>query len=173
MFDGVTHRCPIHLRMFCSIPIRANRAHTFHRQHQCRRGKTKEKDLGKKRKCFVNQATNPIHRDIFDAWVDMCSFFSTLDWFFSPIYSTGRYINPSSTTTAAPGAHLHPTLTLSDSDNRDPVSSAILKASINQQQRGKSPVTTVASSLPTHSYYTRSKSVGDSAVSPSHSCFSF
>lgn len=49
-------------------------------------------------------------------------------------------------------------LTISDSDNRDPISSAILKATSNQQYRGKSPMTNTAP-LPTHSYYTRSKSV--------------
>jgi hypothetical protein len=48
------------------------------------------------------------------------------------------------------------TLTISDSDNRDPISSAILKSSVN---RGKSPIATNTNSLPTHSYYTRSKSV--------------
>jgi hypothetical protein len=52
------------------------------------------------------------------------------------------------------------TLTISDSDNRDPISSAILKSSSNQQYRGKSPMTNT-SPLPTHSYYTRSKSVID------------
>lgn len=156
MFDEVMRPCPIHLRMFCSIPIRENLVLIYHRQHQWQRGKTKRKDLWRERKCFVNQAHNPIQRQIFDAWVDICSFFIMLDWVFSPIYSTGRYINPSSTTITS---HVNPTLTLSDSDNRDPVSSAVLRASINQQQRGKSPVTTVASSLPTHSYYTRSKSV--------------
>jgi hypothetical protein len=50
------------------------------------------------------------------------------------------------------------TLSISDSDNRDPISSAILKATSNQQYRGKSPMTNTAP-LPTHSYYTRSKSV--------------
>ena len=68
------------------------------------------------------------------------------------MYPGGRYI--SSTTHPNIGS----ALSISDSANRDPVSSAILKASGNQQYRGKSPLPT-AGSLPTHSYYTRSKSV--------------
>jgi hypothetical protein len=68
------------------------------------------------------------------------------------MYPSGRYI--SSTTNNNIGT----TLTISDSDNRDPISSAILKATANQQYRGKSPMTNSAP-LSTHSYYTRSKSV--------------
>ena len=68
------------------------------------------------------------------------------------MYPAGRYI--SSTTHPNIGT----ALSISDSANRDPVSSAILKASGNQQYRGKSPLPN-AGSLPTHSYYTRSKSV--------------
>ena len=64
------------------------------------------------------------------------------------MYSTGRYM--SATTT-----NVNPTLTISDSDNRDPVSSVMIKTS----QRGKSPMSTNPTSFPTHSYYTRSKSV--------------
>lgn len=61
------------------------------------------------------------------------------------IYPTGRYASS--------------TLMPSDSDNRDPVASAVLKASINQQYRGKSPVNLSNSTAsPSHSYYTRSKS---------------
>jgi len=65
----------------------------------------------------------------------------------TPIYPTNRYL---STTTN----NVNTTLTISDSDNRDPVSSIMLKSS----QRGKSPMTTNTTSFPTHSYYTRSKS---------------
>jgi hypothetical protein len=67
----------------------------------------------------------------------------------TPMYPSGRYI---SSTTNNIGA----TLAVSDSDNRDIISSAILKAS-NQQHRGKSQMTNT-NPLPTHSYYTRSKS---------------
>ncbi len=52
---------------------------------------------------------------------------------------------------------MYPTLTISDSNNRDHVSSVMLKTSY----RGKSPMTTNTTSYPTHSYYTRSKSVND------------
>ena len=69
------------------------------------------------------------------------------------MYSSGNYIN-STTNNNTYGT----TLTISDSDNRDPITSAILKASSHQHYRGKSPVTN-SSPLPTHSYYTRSKSV--------------
>jgi hypothetical protein len=69
---------------------------------------------------------------------------------FSPIYPTGRYM----------GSHMNTTLTISDSDNRDPISSAILKAT----HRGKSPMGTNTNSFPTHSYYTRSKSVHDFVI---------
>ena len=67
------------------------------------------------------------------------------------MYSSGQYINNN---------NLGTTLTLSDSDNRDPISSSMLKSSSHhhQQYRGKSPVTN-PTPLPTHSYYTRSKSV--------------
>jgi len=72
------------------------------------------------------------------------------------MFSTGRYVSPQT--------HQHPlgtSITLSNSNNRDPISSAILKASTHQQHqhhnRGKSPMTN-ATPLPTHSYYTRSKS---------------
>jgi hypothetical protein len=65
----------------------------------------------------------------------------------TPIYPTNRYLN---TTTH----HVNAMLTISDSDNRDPVSSVMLKTS----QRGKSPMATNPNSFPTHSYYTRSKS---------------
>jgi hypothetical protein len=73
------------------------------------------------------------------------------------MYSSGRYLN---TSTNNNSNNYGPTLTLSDSDNRDPIASAILKASSNQSYRGKSPMTN-SMSLPTHSYYTRSKSVFD------------
>lgn len=69
------------------------------------------------------------------------------------MYSTGRY------TGSTLNDNLGTTLTISDSDNRDPVSSAILKSSSNQQYRGKSPMANTTTPLPTHSYYTRSKSV--------------
>ncbi|UJR28276.1 hypothetical protein I4U23_009526 [Adineta vaga] len=69
----------------------------------------------------------------------------------TPMYSSGRYM------TSTLNDNMGTTLTISDSDNRDPVSSAILKTSSNQQYRGKSPVTN-NTPLPTHSYYTRSKS---------------
>ncbi|CAF0908973.1 unnamed protein product [Rotaria sordida] len=65
----------------------------------------------------------------------------------TPIYSTGRYMHGTTNNT-------NTTLTISDTDNRDPISSTILKSS----QRGKSPITTTTNRLPTHSYYTRSKS---------------
>jgi hypothetical protein len=68
------------------------------------------------------------------------------------MYPSGRY------TSITSNNNMGTTLTISDSDNRDPISSAILKASSNQQHRGKSPITNTAP-LPTHSYYTRSKSV--------------
>jgi hypothetical protein len=68
------------------------------------------------------------------------------------MYPSGRYM--SSTTTNNFGT----TLSLSDSDNRDPITSAMLKAASNQPYRGKSPMANTAP-LPTHSYYTRSKSV--------------
>jgi len=68
------------------------------------------------------------------------------------MYSSGRYMS------STLNDNLGTTLTISDSDNRDPVSSAILKTSSNQQYRGKSPMTNTTP-LPTHSYYTRSKSV--------------
>ena len=64
---------------------------------------------------------------------------------FSP---TTRYMNSTMNNT-------NTTLTKSDSNNRDPISSTILR----NFQRGKSPMTTANTSLPTHSYYTRSKSV--------------
>ncbi|CAF3158337.1 unnamed protein product [Rotaria socialis] len=70
------------------------------------------------------------------------------------MYPSGRYI---STITNNNNNNLGTTLTISDSDNRDPVSSAILKVSSNQPYRGKSQLTNTTS-LPTHSYYTRSKS---------------
>ena len=72
---------------------------------------------------------------------------------FSPVYpSSGRYMHATTSNTNA-------TLTVSDTDNRDPISSTIYKST----QRGKSPATTMSSTtLPTHSYYTRSKSVDDS-----------
>ncbi|CAF1320383.1 unnamed protein product [Adineta ricciae] len=70
----------------------------------------------------------------------------------TPTYSSGRYM------TSALNDNMGTTLTISDSANRDPVSSAILKTSSNQQYRGKSPIANTTSS-PTHSYYTRSKSV--------------
>lgn len=73
-------------------------------------------------------------------------------FYFSPIYPSSRY------TGSITNNNLGTTLTISDSDNRDPISSAILKATSNQSYRGKSPVTN-ATPLPTHSYYTRSKSV--------------
>lgn len=60
------------------------------------------------------------------------------------IYSQNHYIT----------SNANSTLTVSDSDNRHPISSVVLKAS----QRGKSPLTTNSNSFPTHSYYTRSKS---------------
>ncbi|CAF3535067.1 unnamed protein product [Adineta steineri] len=69
----------------------------------------------------------------------------------APMYSSGRYMS------SALNDNIGTTLTISDSDNRDPVSSAILKTSSNQQYRGKSPITNTTP-LPTHSYYTRSKS---------------
>ncbi|CAF0923882.1 unnamed protein product [Adineta ricciae] len=69
----------------------------------------------------------------------------------TPMYSSGRYM------TSALNDNMGTTLTISDSANRDPVSSAILKTSSNQQYRGKSPIANTTSS-PTHSYYTRSKS---------------
>ncbi|CAF1261379.1 unnamed protein product [Rotaria sordida] len=65
----------------------------------------------------------------------------------TPIYSTGRYMHGTTNNT-------NTTLTISDTDNRDPISSTILKSS----QRGKSPITTTTNRFPTHSYYTRSKS---------------
>ncbi|CAM4742975.1 unnamed protein product [Rotaria magnacalcarata] len=73
----------------------------------------------------------------------------------TPMYPSGRYI---STITNNNNNNLGTALTISDSDNRDPVSSAILKVSSNQPYRGKSQLTNTTS-LPTHSYYTRSKSV--------------
>ncbi|CAF5083341.1 unnamed protein product, partial [Rotaria magnacalcarata] len=72
----------------------------------------------------------------------------------TPMYPSGRYI---STITNNNNNNLGTALTISDSDNRDPVSSAILKVSSNQPYRGKSQLTNTTS-LPTHSYYTRSKS---------------
>lgn len=66
----------------------------------------------------------------------------------TPMYSSGQYMNNN---------NLGATLTLSDSDNRDSVSSNMLKNSSYQQYRGKSPVSN-PTSLPAHSYYTRSKS---------------
>jgi hypothetical protein len=69
------------------------------------------------------------------------------------MYPSGRYM--SSTTNNNFGT----TLTISDSDNRDPIASAILKAASNQPYRGKSPMANTTTPLPTHSYYTRSKSV--------------
>ena len=68
------------------------------------------------------------------------------------MYPTGRYFSSSM------NPNIGAALSISDSANRDPVSSSILKASGNQQYRGKSPLPN-AGSLPTHSYYTRSKSV--------------
>ncbi|CAF0887483.1 unnamed protein product [Rotaria sp. Silwood1] len=66
----------------------------------------------------------------------------------TPIYPTGRYMHTTTSNTNS-------TLTISDTDNRDPISSTILKSS----PRGKSPITTTTThTLPTHSYYTRSKS---------------
>ncbi|CAF3967910.1 unnamed protein product [Rotaria sp. Silwood2] len=65
----------------------------------------------------------------------------------TPIYSTGRYMHTTTRNT-------NTTLTISDTDNRDSISSTMLKSS----QRGKSPMTTTTNTLPTHSYYTRSKS---------------
>ncbi len=64
------------------------------------------------------------------------------------MYSTSRYLSTTMN-------NVNPTLTISDSDNRDPVSSVMIKTS----QRGKSPMATNPTSYPTHSYYTRSKSV--------------
>ncbi|CAF3360316.1 unnamed protein product [Rotaria sp. Silwood1] len=74
----------------------------------------------------------------------------------NPMYPSGRYI--SSITNNNNNNNIGTTLTVSDSDNRDPISSAILKVSSSQQHRGKSQMTNNIS-LPTHSYYTRSKSV--------------
>ncbi|CAF2569255.1 unnamed protein product [Rotaria sp. Silwood2] len=73
----------------------------------------------------------------------------------SPMYPSGRYI---SSITNNNNNNVGTTLTISDSDNRDPISSAILKVSSSQQHRGKSQMTN-NTPLPTHSYYTRSKSV--------------
>ncbi len=70
----------------------------------------------------------------------------------SPMYPSGRYMG------STINNNFGTTLTISDSDNRDPIASAILKAASNQQYRGKSPMTNPPP-LPTHSYYTRSKSV--------------
>lgn len=70
------------------------------------------------------------------------------------MYSSGRYMN----STTNNHNNIGTTLTISDSDNRDPISSAMLKASTSQQHRGKSQLTNT-NPLPTHSYYTRSKSV--------------
>ncbi|CAF0865094.1 unnamed protein product [Rotaria sordida] len=69
----------------------------------------------------------------------------------SPMYPSGRYIS------SITNNNIGTTLTISDSDNRDPISSAILKVSSSQQNRGKSQMTN-NTPLPTHSYYTRSKS---------------
>jgi len=69
------------------------------------------------------------------------------------MYSSGRYMN-----STANNNNYGTALTISDSDNRDPITSAILKAASNQPYRGKSPMASTAP-LPTHSYYTRSKSV--------------
>jgi hypothetical protein len=66
------------------------------------------------------------------------------------MYSTSRYLGGTAN-------NVNPTLTISDSDNRDPVSSVMIKTS----PRGKSPMTTNTTSFPTHSYYTRSKSVNE------------
>ncbi|CAF4539031.1 unnamed protein product [Rotaria sp. Silwood1] len=72
----------------------------------------------------------------------------------TPIYPTGRYMHTTTSNTNS-------TLTISDTDNRDPISSTILKSS----PRGKSPITTTTThTLPTHSYYTRSKSVYESFI---------
>jgi hypothetical protein len=68
------------------------------------------------------------------------------------MYPSGRYMG------STINNNFGTTLTISDSDNRDPIASAILKAASNQQYRGKSPMTNPPP-LPTHSYYTRSKSV--------------
>lgn len=73
------------------------------------------------------------------------------------MYSSGRYLNSSMNNNPN---NYGPTLTISDSDNRDPIASAMLKASSNQSYRGKSPMANPMP-LPTHSYYTRSKSVFD------------
>ncbi|CAF1131937.1 unnamed protein product [Adineta steineri] len=64
----------------------------------------------------------------------------------TPIYPTGRYMNVAA-------RNLGTTLTVADSNNRHAISSSFLKA----VQRGKSSM--VTSSLGSHSYYTRSKSV--------------
>ena len=95
---------------------------------------------------------------------------------FRSMFSNGRYISP---TTNHP---LGPTLSMSHSDNRDPISSAILKASAHHQQhqqqhqhqqhRGKSPMTNAAP-LSTHSYYTRSKSVCGCCLPFHHILFMF
>lgn len=60
-------------------------------------------------------------------------------------------MNPTTATNNA-----NTTLTISDTDNRESLSSSLYRSA----QRGKSPVTTTTTNtLPTHSYYTRSKSV--------------
>lgn len=69
------------------------------------------------------------------------------------MYPSGRYMN-----SITNNNHFGTTLSISDSDNRDPISSAILKVSANQPYRGKSQLNNTAP-LSTHSYYTRSKSV--------------
>jgi hypothetical protein len=71
----------------------------------------------------------------------------------TPMYPSGRYMS-----STANNNNYGTALTISDSDNRDPITSAILKAASNQPYRGKSPMASTAP-LPTHSYYTRSKSV--------------
>ncbi|CAF3835844.1 unnamed protein product [Rotaria magnacalcarata] len=74
---------------------------------------------------------------------------STSSMMKAPVYPpTGRYMHATTSNT-------NTTLTISDTDNRDPISSTIYKST----QRGKSPATTMSSTtLPTHTYYTRSKS---------------
>ncbi|UJR21206.1 hypothetical protein I4U23_024303 [Adineta vaga] len=65
----------------------------------------------------------------------------------TPIYPTGRYLTTTANNTGT-------TLTISDSDNREQVAGVLFKA----VHRGKSTMGNNLTALPTHSYYTRSKS---------------
>ena len=171
----VMHLCQIqHLPISYSIPVHENLVLIFHRPHRSLKREfflfslcltlinpNMTFSLMNEKKIIVVSTVKSVEKNNLIA----CRRFvrernkTIVDILFPrPMYSSGRYSNSSTNNNTNHNHSFGPALTLSDSDNRDPIASAILKASSNQSFRGKSPVANPMP-LPTHSYYTRSKSV--------------